>query len=79
LLFQFLQLLEKLVVFTVGDDLPAFDVIGAVVPADFTGELCVAFLGFGVRHAQMFNAKPQRSKAAKKEKSLRLRAFAPLR
>ena len=51
LFFQFLKFLEKLVIFPVGDDLPAFDVIGAVVPADFTGELRVAVLGCGLRHA----------------------------
>jgi hypothetical protein len=38
LFLQFLQFLEKLVVFAVGDELPAFDVIGVVVPADFVGE-----------------------------------------
>jgi hypothetical protein len=59
--------------------LPAFDVIGAVVSADFTGEMVVAFLGCGVRHAIMFNAKPQRSKAAKKGKTSRFRVSAPLR
>jgi hypothetical protein len=53
LLLQFLKLLEKLVVFAVGDELPAFDVIGVVVPADFRGELGVAFLGCGVRHTQI--------------------------
>ena len=56
LFLQFLQLLEKLVVFAVGDELPAFDVIGVVVPADFVGELGVAFFGFGVRHAEIFTA-----------------------
>ena len=53
ILLQFLQFLEKPVVFAVGDELPAFDVIGVVVPADFVGESGVAFLGFGVRHAEM--------------------------
>ena len=48
LFLQLLQFLEKLVVFAVGDELPAFDVIGVVVPADFVGELGVAFFGFGV-------------------------------
>ena len=43
-----------MVVFAVGDELPAFDVIGAVMPADFVGELRVAFFGGGVRHAEMF-------------------------
>ena len=51
LFFQFLQFLEKLVVFAVGDELPAFDVIGVVVPADFGGELGVAVFGFAERHA----------------------------
>ncbi len=50
---QILKFLEKLVVFAVGDELPAFDVIGVVVPADFGGELRVAFFGFGVRHAEI--------------------------
>jgi len=53
LLLQFLQFLEEQIVFAVGDELPAFDVIGAVVPADFTGELGVAFLGCGVRHTRI--------------------------
>src|SRR5665213_1541606 len=53
-LLQFLKLLEKLVVFAVGDELPAFDVIGVVVPADFVGKFGVVFFGFGVRHAEMF-------------------------
>jgi hypothetical protein len=44
ILLQRLKLLEKLVVFVVGDELPALDVIGAVVPADFVGESGVAFL-----------------------------------
>ena len=55
--FQLLQLAEKLVVFAVGDKLPAFDVIGVVVPADFGGEFGVAFFGFGVCHAEMINAR----------------------
>jgi len=50
LLFKFLKFLEKLVVFAIGDDLPAFDVISMVVPADFIGKLCVAFFGCGVRN-----------------------------
>ena len=54
ILFQLLQFAEKLVVFAVGDELPAFDVIGVVVPADFTGELREAFFGFGVRHREIF-------------------------
>jgi hypothetical protein len=32
--------------------LPAFDVIGVVVPADFVGEFGVAFLGLGLCHAE---------------------------
>ena len=51
-LLQLLQFAEKLVVFAVGDELPAFDVIGVVVPADFGGELGVTFFGFGVCHAE---------------------------
>ena len=47
---QVLQLLEKPVVFGIGDELPAFDVIGVVVAADFPDELRVAFFGFGLRH-----------------------------
>ncbi len=46
LLFQLLQLAEKLDVFVVGDELPAFDVIGVVVPLDFSGQLGMAFFGF---------------------------------
>ena len=53
---QFLQFAEKLVVFVVGDELPAFDVISVVVPADFVGELGVAFFGFGLCHAEMMCA-----------------------
>jgi hypothetical protein len=50
---QFLKLLEKQIVFAVGDELPAFDVISPVVPADFRGELGVSFLGCGVRHTRI--------------------------
>ena len=53
ILFQLLQFGEKLVVFAVGDELPALDIIGMVVPVDFDGELRVAFLGFGGRHAEI--------------------------
>jgi hypothetical protein len=41
-----LKPLEKLVVFAVGDDLPALDIISVIVPADFGGEFGVAFFGF---------------------------------
>ena len=50
LFFEFLQLLEE-IIFPVGDDLPALNVISAVVPADFVGKLRMALLGGGVRHA----------------------------
>ena len=56
---QFLQFLEKLVVFAVGDELPAFDVIGVVVPADFVGELGVADFGFAERHRGNFATRPR--------------------
>ena len=42
---------EKLVVFAVGDQLPAFDVIGVVVPADLIGQFGVACFGLGESHA----------------------------
>ena len=79
LLFQILQLFEKLVVFAVGDELPAFDVISMVVPADFVGQLGMAVPGFGVRHRKMFNAMAQRSKAARKRIISAPRALASLR
>ncbi len=53
---KFLKLLEQLVVFAVGDELPAFDVVGVVVPADLTGKLRVAFLGGSVCHGEKFNS-----------------------
>ena len=79
ILLQLLQLGKKLVVFAVGNNLPAFDVIRVVVPADFGGEFGMAFLGVGVCHAESFNAKSPRSKVAKGRKSLSLRASAALR
>ena len=48
---QLLQLVEKLVVFAVSNELPAFDVISLVVSADFACELGVTFFGFGLCHA----------------------------
>ena len=42
--------MKKPVVFAVGDELPAFDVIGVVVPSDFVGELSMTDFSFGVRH-----------------------------
>ncbi len=59
LFLQILQFLEKLVVFAVGDELPAFDVIGVVVPADFVGELGVAGFGFAERHRGNFATRPR--------------------
>ncbi len=53
ILLQRLKLLEQLVVFTIGNDLTAFDVISVVVPADFVGKLAVAFFGFSVCHKQI--------------------------
>jgi hypothetical protein len=47
--------------------------------ADFVHELGAAFSGFGLCHAGIFNAKTPRSKGAKREKILRLCAFASLR
>ena len=49
-LFQFLEFSEKLVVFAVGDELPAFDVIGVIVPVDLIGEFGVAGFGLGESH-----------------------------
>ena len=42
---QLLQFLVKQIVFAVGDELPALDVISTVVRADFLGELRVMFAG----------------------------------
>ena len=75
---QFLKLLEQSVIFAVGNLRLAFDIISVVMPADFGGESGVARFGGGVCHAGIFNAKKQRSKAAKKEFSL-LHAVAALR
>ncbi len=44
--FQFLKLREKLVVFPVGYELPTYNVIGMIVPADLLDELRVAGLSF---------------------------------
>ena len=52
ILFQLLQLAKKLVVFVVGDELPAFDVIRVVMPSDFVGEFDMAFAGLDLRHAE---------------------------
>ena len=68
LLFQVQQLVVKPVIFAVADGRLRQHVIGVVVPADFLDELGVAFFGCCVRHGESFNAKPQRSKAAKKRK-----------
>jgi hypothetical protein len=46
-----LKLFEQLVVFTVSDELAAFDVISAIVPADFVGKLRVAGFGLVKRHS----------------------------
>jgi hypothetical protein len=47
-----LQFGKKLVVFAVGDELATYDVISVVVPADFSGEFGVAFLGGDVGHVE---------------------------
>jgi hypothetical protein len=41
-----------------------------VVPANFRGKFSVAFIGFGVRHGEIFNAKAQGSKGGKMVKSV---------
>jgi len=55
--FELLEFLEELVVFTVGDELAADDVIGVVVAADVLREFGVAFLGGGVCHAGVMGRK----------------------
>ena len=62
ILFQVLEFLKELVVFAVGDDLAAFDVISVVVAMDFVREAGVEFFGFSVRHAGIV---PGRAKEGK--------------
>ncbi len=73
--FEFEQLVIKPVVIVVGNRRFSLDVISMIVSANFFDELLVAFFGLGLRHAGIFNAKAQRSKAAKMGKSLHLRAL----
>jgi hypothetical protein len=51
--FERLQLLVKLVVLAISDDLAAFDVICVVVAMDLLDQLSVAFVGGGMCHAEM--------------------------
>jgi hypothetical protein len=69
------DLFRDLFIASFDNELLAFDIVSVVKPADFVGELRVAFFGFGVRHAERFNAKSPRSKAASKRKFILAKPF----
>ena len=58
--FQLLQLAKKLVVFVVGDELLAGNIIGMVMPVDLGDQFGVALLGVSVCHPDMM--RPARRK-----------------